>query len=197
MRKAVLVFGAALIVGVMAGCASSPEWVRKGSGAFPGEQGKAVYGVGVAARDRNQRLQRDMARANARTELARSKEVYAAELIKDFMQKHADWFDLKAASSVEFYSQAGKQVTEATLYGSREVDTWIDDDGTLYLLMMMRLDDKFFDVAQKRYEDLIRRYKARLIKKEADQALKELDEELKKARRDPFGLTGEVFPEAE
>ena len=203
MRK-VAVVSAVLAVIMLAGCASGPgpEWVRKGSGAFPGDRGNAIYGVGLAAKDPNPRLQRDKARMGARAELARTGKVYVAELIKDFMQQHRDWFDQEYASSVEFYQQAGKAVTEATLYGSQEIDSWFDRDGdymhagTLYVLMILPLDNEFFDVAQKQYESLIRRHQAQLLKKEADAALKELDEELKKARQDPFGLTGPIYPPA-
>lgn len=196
MRKTAMVLAVVLAVVMMVGCSSVPEWVQKGSGAFPGDRGKACYGVGLAGPDLNPRLQRDQGRANARMELARSIKLYAAELIKDFMQKHKDWVDPKDAGSIEFYQEASKQVTEATLYGSQEINTWYDSGGkrgvkgTLYVLMVLPLDNQFFDAAQKKYDALMREYQARLFKNKTDQALKELDEELKKARQDPLGLTG-------
>ena len=66
MRRARIVL--ALIVAVaLSGCAGQvPKWVQKGSGAFPGEQGKAIYGVGIAPYDPNSMLQRDVGRMNAR-----------------------------------------------------------------------------------------------------------------------------------
>ncbi len=179
---------------------SVPNWVTKGSGAFPGDRGKAIYGVGVASPDPNLGLQRNMARFNARIELARSEKAYVAELIKSFVQKHQDYFDEEYASSVQFYQQAGKQVTEATRYGGQEIDGWLDKGGDLgpkgtrYVLMMLPLNNEFFDVAQKQFESLIRRYEAQLLKKELDGVLKELDRELQHARQDPFALTGPVFP---
>jgi len=199
MRKVMLGL-AMLAVVALTGCSSVPDWVVKGSGAFPGDRGKAIYGVGVASEDPNPQLQRNIARLDARAELARSEKVYVAELLKQFVQKHQDWFDMDYASSVEFYQQAAKQVTESTLYGSQVIDTWHDEDGdymkpgTLYLLMFLPLDNEFFDAAQKRYESLIRQHQAKLLKKEANEALKELDEELKKLREDPFGLTGPLLP---
>ena len=203
MRRAAIVL--ALVAAVaLAGCAGQvPRWVKKGSGAFPGEQGKAIYGVGIAPYDPNPMLQRDMGRVSARSEVARTEKAYVAELIKNFLQKHEDYFEPKGARSVQFYSQAGKQVTEATLYGSTEIDTWYDrngaymEKGTLYVLMVLPLDNRFFTQAQKEYEALLRRYQAELVKKDADEAFKQLDEELKKIREDPLRLTGSVYAEPE
>lgn len=200
MRKFAATLAVLFGVSMLLGCSSVPDWVTKGSGAFPGDRGKAIYGVGIASPDPNPGLQRNMARTGARAELARSKKAYVAELIKHFIQKHQDYFDEEYASSVDFYQQAAKQVTEATLYDSVEINTWFDKGGdmgpkgTLYVLVMQPLDNQFLDVAQKQYESLIRRYKAQLLKQEADAALKELDAELQKARVDPLGLTGPVYP---
>ena len=196
MRRVALALTLVFAVSLMVGCTSVPEWVDKGSGAFPGDRGNAIYGVGVAASDPNPQLQRDMGRMNARTELARSTQAYVAELTKQFAQKHRDWFDEEHASSVEFFQQAAKQVTEATLRGSQEVNTWFDKGGdrggkgSLYVLMMLPLDNKFFELAMEQYDAVIRRQQAALLKKEANELLGELNVELENARQAPFALTG-------
>jgi len=200
MRKAALVLAIVVAAGMMAGCTSVPEWVAKGSGAFPGDRGSAIYAVGIGAPDPNPSMRRNMARADARAELSRTSKAYVAELTKNFMQKHTDYYDMEGASSIQFFSQAGKQVTDATIRGSQEIDSWVDTGGklgtkgTLYLLMILPLDNPFFDQAKQQYDALIRQYKAKVLKVEADQALKELDAELEKARQEPFGLTGPVMP---
>lgn len=200
MRRATLALTAVLAISMIIGCSGVPTWVKEGSGAFPGDRGNAVYGVGVAAPDPNPQLQRDMARMNARVEVARSTRVYAAELMKQFAQKHRDWFDQEKAGSVEFFQQAAKQVTEATLLGSQEISTWIDEggkrspQGTLYVLMVLPLDNTFFNGAQKQYENAVRRHQAQVLKKEADAVLQELNVELQNVRQDPFGLTGLTYP---
>ena len=201
MRRAAVVAALGIIVGTLVGCAGSPEWVRKGHGAFEGKDPNSFYAVGVAAPSPNQQVQSDMAKANGRAELARSQQVYVADLIKQFVREHRDFFDEEYASSVQFYQQVGRQVTETTLIGSRMVDSWRDRygkmgrKGTLYVLMAVRADDEFFDAVRGRYAALVREHQARLLKKEADAALEELDKELEKARRSPLGPLGGLAPE--
>ena len=200
MRKFAATLAVLYGVSMLVGCSSVPDWVTKGSGAFPGDRGKAIYGVGIASSDPSTSTQHTMAEADARFKLARSKSAYIAELIKSFVQKHQDYYDEEGASSVQFFQQAGKQVAQATLYDTHVIDSWFDKGGdlgakgTLYVLMMNPVDSDLFNETQKQYESLIRRYKAQVIKKDADAALNELKAELQNAREAPFGLTGPVFP---
>ena len=192
-----------LVLGMAVGCGSVPEWVQKGSGAFDGQEGNAFYGVGLAAPSPNQQVQHDVAKMNGRVEIARTQQVYVAELLKLFVREHHDFFDDEYASSVQLYEQAARQVTEATIIGSEMVDSWRDRHGahgrkgTLYVLMAVRADDKFFDAARRQYAAVMRQHQARLLKKEADAAFIELDKELEKARNNPFGILGPGTPEPE
>ncbi len=202
MRKFATTLAVLFGVSMLVGCSSVPDWVTKGSGAYAGDRGKAIYGVGIAPSDPNTSLQHNMAKFDARAELARSKRAYVAELIKSFVQKHQDYYDEEGASSVQFYQQAGKQVTDATLYDTQVIDTWFDKGGdlgakgTLYVLVVHPVDSDLLNETQKQYESLIRRYKAEVIKRDADAALEELKVELENARQAPFALTGPVFPGA-
>ena len=204
MRRTAMMVVTLVALGVFAGCAASvPEWVDKAAGAYPGDQGSVIYGVGVASADPNPQAERDMAKLNGREEIARVTKVYVAELTKHFVQTHKDSYNEESASSVQFYQQVAKQVTDATLYGSMQVNSWKDMNGQrgakggLYVLMMLPLNNKFFDEVQNKYKDALRQYQAQILKVQADQALKDLDAELAKVRQDPLGIEGMALPQAQ
>jgi len=196
----------------LAGCASAgkvPEWVVKGSGAYPGDKGDAVYAVGIAAPDPDISAQTDKALNDGLSELARIMNVYVAELAKHFVRTHQGFFrhDETHASSVDFFQQAGKQVTGATLRNSSRIDSWVDINGlrgsysrdAMYVLMMLPLDGEFYDIAQEQYKAVLRQHEAALLKVQTEEALKALDEELEKARKSPFWFapSGELMAPTE
>ena len=199
MRKAAMALAAAVVLMVFVGCASTgkaPEWVVKGNGAYSGQEGTAVYAVGIAGPDPNVQAQTDKAALNGRVKLARMMNAYVAELAKNFVRTHQDFFrrDETHASSVEFFEQVSKQVTEATLKGSHQVDSWVDLKGlrgsqskdALYMLMILPLDSAFYDAAAEQYKAVLRQRAAALLKVQTDEALRELDRELEKARKSPL-----------
>jgi hypothetical protein len=163
-----------------------PAWVDKAGGAFPGDKDRALYAVGMAGYDPNPRMQDLVAMNTARTELARQMETYVANLIKDFMQSHQDFADPKAASSIQFVQSVSKSVTEATLRGSRRVDSWTDAaTKTKYVLVRMDTKDVLAEVP-KVASARAREQQAELFKAKTEEALKALDAELEK-RREALG----------
>jgi hypothetical protein len=161
----------------------APGWVSRGSGEFPGDRGRALYAVGMAGYDPNPRMQDLVAKNTGRTEMARQMETYVANLIKDFMQSHKDFADPSSASSIQFVQSVSKSVTEATLRGSKMVDSWRDPESkTLYVLMRMDLKDMMADV-QSTAQKKAREQQANLFKAKTDEALKALDAELEKRKK--------------
>ena len=158
----------------------APEWVNKGSGAFPGDQGVIMYGVGVVNKSPNIAMMRTKSHNRARTELAAAMETYVASFIKDFMQEHMDYMDPKSSGSQEFTSAVSKSVTEATLVGAEIVDHWNDPDGNLYSLCRMPLDSSFLKNFSNRAAEAIRERKAAVLEGKANQMLEDLDKELEK-----------------
>jgi len=194
MRRTSQLLTTLAAVVVLTGCAGVPNWVEKEAGAFSGEWGDAIYAVGIAAPDPNPQAQRALAKLNARTEISRIQQIYVAELLKSFVRAHKDYFNIDTASSVQLFEQAGRQVTESTQFGSRVIDTWVDKSGaigpkdTLYVLMKLDLNGEFFTAAQEQYKAAIREHQAKVLKVEAAKAFEELDKELEKARKSPFGF---------
>ena len=201
MRRAAIAFAGMLAVSIMAGCANVPGWVVRGSEACSGGEGNAIYAVGAAAQEADPEFQGAVARMNARAALVRIERGYVQDLLRQFVENHEQYFDQEYAASIKLYEQAGDKVIDATRLSMREVATWLDDDGRhmekgqLYALIILPLDDSFFDAVQQEYEGLIRGHKDKLLKAELDAVLKELDAELKKVRGDPLGAT--ATPETE
>lgn len=185
-RKLMLV---ALMVGVaasfgLAGCAGAPEkpdWIIKGSGAFPGDQGGVLYGVGIAAKSPNIVMQRTKADSRGRQELGRIINTYVASFMKDFMEEHQDFVDPAGSGSDEFTSYVSKQVSEATLVGSQIIDHYTDSDGTLYALAKLSVDDVLANIRSKT-EAALREKKRAILEHKTNEMLNTLDEELTKKR---------------
>jgi hypothetical protein len=172
---------------VIIGCVTAvkkPDWVTKGSGAFPGEPATKIYGVGVAGVDPNKAVQIEQARARARAELAASIRTTVQRLIKDFMETHKDWFNLEdTAGSDEFFSYISKQVVDETIVGSRQMDSWEDPKtGDLYMLYVVDMDNSFYDSYKNAMRRLIREKHRAIVKERAEEAEAQLDKEVEKQR---------------
>lgn len=192
-RDAAFAFAGLLAISIMTGCRGVPGWVVRGSDAFSGDQGNAIYAVGAAAQETDSELQGAIARMNARAALAGIEREYVATLLRQFVENHEEWFDREYAATVKLYQQACEQVIDATRLDTTEVTTWLDkggshtEKGTLYALIILPLDDDFFDAVQQTYEGLIRSHTDKLLKAEPDAVFEELDAELKRVREDPLG----------
>jgi hypothetical protein len=180
--------GVMVIGGMVLGCATAqvrkPDWVMKGSGAFPGEPVSRIFGVGVAGPDPNKAVQIEQARARARAEIARSISTTVQVLVKDFMESHKDWFNLQdTAGSDEFFSYVSKQVTDQVLVGSRQMDSWEDPKtGDLYMLYVVNMDDSFYKSYKETMRRAIREKHRAIVKERAEEAFQELDKEVEKQR---------------
>ncbi|MCD6413372.1 MAG: LPP20 family lipoprotein [Elusimicrobia bacterium] len=159
-----------------------PDWVKKGSGAFPGDPTSKLYGVGVAGPDPNTAVQLEQARSRARAELAAQMRTVVQRLVKDFMESHKDWFNLEdTAGSDEFFSYVGKQIVDETLVGSKQLDSWKDSkSGDLYMLYGIDLGSSFYDTYKKSLKRRIRERHRAVVKEKADEAIKELDKAVEK-----------------
>jgi len=159
-----------------------PDWVTKGSGAFPGDPATKLYGMGVAGPDPNTAVQLEQARSRARGELAAQMKTVVQRLVKDFMESHKDWFNLEdTAGSDEFFSYISKQIVDETLVGSKQLDSWKDSKlGDLYMLYGMDLGSSFYDSYKESLKRRIREQHRAVVKEKADEAINELDKEVEK-----------------
>ena len=110
----------------------APGWLIMGCEPYFRSTGNPKpCGVGYAANDKNP-LSRDLAANRARAELAKNIRVK----VESVLQNEQSGGSLKYGES-EAIIEATKQVTEASLAGSKPVDSWTDEDGTLYILVVI------------------------------------------------------------
>lgn len=116
----------------------SPDWVRKGSGAFGADQGKVFYGVGSASAIQNPPLLRSTADNRARNELAKVFQIYTASLMKDYAVSTTAGTP-GVSSEEQLVEQAIKTVSGMTLSGVEIVDHW-QNPATGEYFSLARLD---------------------------------------------------------
>jgi len=187
MKRTKFLSGMAAVL-FMLGCATvanRPDWVTKGSGAFPGDPATKVYGVGVAGPDPNTAVQIEQARSRARADLASQIKTVVQRLVKDFMESHKDWFNLEdTAGSDEFFSYVSKQVVDETLMGSKQLDSWKDPKtGDLYMLYGLDLGSSFYDSYKEGIKRMLREKHRAVVKERADEAINELDKAVEEQRQ--------------
>ncbi|MBU2567296.1 MAG: LPP20 family lipoprotein [Elusimicrobia bacterium] len=186
----VFVFAVTLI-----GCASvpkKPDWITKGSGAFPGDPSTKVYGMGVYGPSPNKAAQIEGARMRARAEIATTLSTNVKRLAKDFIEEHKDWFNIQdTAGSDEFLSIVTKQVTDQTLVGSKQMDSWEDSKtGDLYMLYVVDLGNDFYGNYKQTLRRAISEKHRAVVVERMNDALQDLDKEVDKQRANEKELLG-------
>lgn len=110
---------------------SMPSWAMN----IPTNEGY-LYGVG-SSKKQNPQLGRTAAIGLARDEIARSLEVKVSSMFKNFMQESGIG---ENAQALEFTETVTKQVTSTTLSGSIVSQVEIMNDGTVWALVELNLD---------------------------------------------------------
>ena len=121
--------------GVMDG---APAWVLQGCEGYPNARG-AICGVGSVQGTRNLQLARSTAQARGRTEVARILNVHVQAMLEDYQATVTGGDQLGiAADDEQLVTDVSRHVTDISLAGVRQVDTWVSRDGsTLFVLMML------------------------------------------------------------
>lgn len=166
--------------------AGVPQWVTKPGAAFSGER-QVFYGVGNAASLQNPSLRRRSAEAAARRSLAETFQVYVAALNKQYMAETTAG-DMESASVEQHVEDVMKQVTGATLVGSRILEYWENPTrNEAYALARLDLDE--FLEAMKRYGAATGQFKEldakmrEFVRKNARKTHEELNKELEKQKK--------------
>lgn len=184
MGRSIKAASLSLVAVVAFACAKPkpPDWVNRGSGSFPGDQGARIYGVGVADFSKSIAMTRLKCDNRARAELARVLNTYVATLMHDFMEEHRDFFNPETEGLDEFVSYIAKSVAEATLVGSQIIDRWDDEDKKVqYCLSVLNAESVLNSLRSKMREAIEEQHRA-IVRERANEMLKKLDEELLKKR---------------
>lgn len=157
----------------------APDWAEKAGGAFGGEKGKVVYGVGIASNISNTALLRSASDNRARNEIAKTMQVKSESLMKDYMASTVAG-DPDAKSEEQHVEQAVKTISSMALSGAEIVDHWQHPDtGDMYALA--RLDFQQFADGIGKAKELsakVRDY----IRQNADKLQGDLDKEVEKMK---------------
>jgi glutamate formiminotransferase len=158
----------------------APDWVTKGCNAYWGDKKgeKKVCGVGSIAGTRNISLARETALGRARVDIAKQLGTEIKAMVKDYQATVTGGEDFGVSVADEQYVEAvSKQVTDQTLVGVEQVDSWMGKDGTMWILAAMNME-KFAGMVDtmKGLSSTLRK----AISERAEKAFDKLDEETKK-----------------
>jgi hypothetical protein len=162
---------------------SAPAWVRQSCKSYWGDQGKGrVCAVGSMGGSRNVGLLRSGAAGRARTEIARSLQTKVAALLKDYQRTVTGGENFgKAASDEQLVQDTSKQLTDMTLSGTEQVDSWIGPkSGTMYVLV--QLNTEAFGEAVSKMKELDAKTREYVVRN-SNKAFDDLQSELDKARQ--------------
>jgi hypothetical protein len=155
--------------------AGAPNWVLQGCSAYWGDEDDSrVCGVGSVAGTRNVSLARTAAIGRARTEIARSLETQVKAMLKDYQSTTTGGEEFgTSAADEQHIEDVSKQISQTTLAGTTLQDTWIANDGALYVLVAM--DIEAFNDAMNKMTNLSESIR-RAVQERAKASFAELDE---------------------
>lgn len=154
----------------------APKWVL-GSSSTP----QQICGVGSAAGSRNVSVMRTSAMGRGRTEIARMLELKVQSMLKDYQSTTTGGEEFgKAANDEQHIVDVAKQITDITLSGTEQKESWISDGGTLYVLMCADLE-KFKDSVNNmnQLSESVRK----AVTERADKAFEELSKEIEAQKK--------------
>lgn len=154
----------------------APKWVL-GSSSTP----QQICGVGSAAGSRNVSMMRTTAMGRGRTEIARMLELKVQSMLKDYQATTTGGEEFgKAANDEQHIVDVAKQITDLTLSGTEQKESWISDSGTLYMLMCADLE-KFKNTVSNmnQLSESVRK----AVTERADKAFEELSKEIEAQKK--------------
>ncbi len=123
----------------------APEWVIEGRG----QENKKIYGVGSVNGTKNIALARSSAQGRGRTEIARSLQLKVKSMLKDYQASSTGGEEFnKNAWDEQYIEDTSKQITDISLSGTVQENTWMSGTGTLWILMAMDVE-RFKDSIKK------------------------------------------------
>ena len=183
MKKALLIFTAALLAFALVSCGSDPQPVVDNPGTVPAGMDvpdwfmmppladDAIYGIGVAKLSDLARA-RDVAMSRARADIARQISVTVDTMLTDYFQEAGVENDTQ---TMQFIESITKEVASVELKGATPAKNYIAKDGTVYVMLQYPLNS----FVEEQVADIFQRNEsAEFAEFKADQALQKLNHEL-------------------
>ena len=192
MKKTLIFVVSILLLMIVAACGSAdkkgtgnavknefdgaPKWVLGSS-----STAKEICGVGSAAGSRNVSVMRTTAMGRGRTEIARMLELKVQSMLKDYQSTTTGGEEFgKAANDEQHIVDVAKQITDTTLSGTEQKESWISDSGTLYVLMCTEVEKfKTMIDSMGQLSESIRK----AVTERADKAFEELSKEIEAQKK--------------
>ena len=192
MKKTLISVVSILLLMIVAACGSAdkkgtgnavknefdgaPKWVLGSS-----STAKEICGVGSAAGSRNVSVMRTTAMGRGRTEIARMLELKVQSMLKDYQSTTTGGEEFgKAANDEQHIVDVAKQITDTTLSGTEQKESWISDSGTLYVLMCTEVEKfKTMIDSMGQLSESIRK----AVTERADKAFEELSKEIEAQKK--------------
>ncbi len=157
----------------------APDWVTKDCASYI-KDNKKICGVGSIGGTRNPSLARTTAVARARTEIARTLQTRVIAMLKDYQATTSggEYFG-KYASDEQHVVDVSKQITDMTISGTEQKETWVSKNGIYYVLVILNVE-KFKNIVQNMHSlpESVRK----AVVQRADKAFGELDREIYKPK---------------
>lgn len=191
MKKSVISIISIVLLLVLSACGSAdkktgnavkdefngaPKWVLGSA-----STAKEICGVGSAAGSRNVSVMRTSAMGRGRTEIARMLELKVQSMLKDYQSTTTGGEDFgKAANDEQHIVDVAKQITDITLSGTEQKESWISDSGTLYVLMCADIEKFKNSVnSMSQLSESVRK----AVTERADKAFEELSKEIEAQKK--------------
>jgi hypothetical protein len=154
----------------------APKWVLGSS-----STAKEICGVGSAAGSRNVSVMRTTAMGRGRTEIARMLELKVQSMLKDYQSTTTGGEEFgTAANDEQHIVDVAKQITDTTLSGTEQKESWISDAGTLYVLMCADIEKFKNSVnSMSQLSESVRK----AVTERADKAFDELSKEIEAQKK--------------
>jgi hypothetical protein len=162
-----------LIILLVCGCGA--KTVSKGDAPCwylnPPESDKIIYGTGSSEKTQSLELAKQVADANARTDLANTIQVSVQNMVRTFLQQSGT---MEASRALQFSETVGKQVVDIQLAGVKVTKREIKD-GRCFSLAEVSMDSM-----KQALLNAVRDTAAQLAEEKAKSAFKDLESEVSK-----------------
>lgn len=144
----------------------APDWVVKGCNSYwkAATEKPMICGVGVSDGSRNPAMAHASAALRARADIAKKIRVTVTSILKDYQASTTGGGHYGSDADDEQHVESiTREITEISLPGTEVVDSWISENGTYYVLVVLSMD-RFKDSVQT-INDLSETMKSHLLEK--------------------------------
>ena len=172
--------------------ADYPAWFFEEGGVFKDEGSHVIYAMGTSRQGPNLATTRDIARQSARAEISRILGSHMQGMITTYAQRAGDYYDEDTFSDTENFENVTRNLSEALLTGSYQVDAFFADTDNSFCVLM-RLDLKQTDLLNSAKKSMRENYATKMRDQQA-KALETMDAAFA-AQDERLGAVPSSFPQ--